>query len=390
MSETAAIIGVGESDYSWASGKTEIDMALCAIRLAIADAGLAASDIDGLMRFSFDSVPQSSVAEALGITEVRLALDSASGASSAVTLLAAAASAIAMGQAEAIVCYRSFNGRSMLRLGHMPIPPRNEEGNVLAEGASPFGGEFTGPYGMAAPSCAFGLWAHAYMQRHGVSEEKMTRALGTVVTRQREYATRNPNALMRDKPMDFDGYLKSPLLATPLRKADLCLESDGACAFVVVGKKYAQRAKTRPVYIWGADQCLSPNYSNFFFDFAELPPRIGVGMMDRLLCRHKVRHADIGVLGIYDASSSSVLYDLENLGFCGYGEAVERIADPGIAINTSGGLLAEVYLQGMNLVIELVRQLRGQSVNQVKNARFGALSVGGAQAVALLSHEVCS
>jgi acetyl-CoA acetyltransferase len=390
MTEAAAIIGVGESDYSWASGKTEIEMALNAIRQAIADAGLSPADVDGLLRFSFDNVQPYSIAEALGIQELRLSLDSASGAASAATVLAAAQAAINAGQAEVIVCYRSFNGRSMMRLGHLPLPPRNEEGHVMAEGPIPFGGEFTGPYGMAAPACAFGLWANAYMQRHGISEEKMSRALGTVVSRQRNYASRNPNALLRNKPMELDDYLKSPLLAAPLRKADLCLESDGACAFVVAGKKFMTRAKHRPVYIWGTDQRLSPNYGNFFFDFEELPPRMGTDMMPGMLRRFGISHADINVLGIYDASSSSVIYDLENLGFCNYGDGVELIADPGVAINTSGGLLAEVYLQGMNLVIELVRQLRGLAWNQVKNARFGALSMAGAQAVALLSHEVLS
>src|SRR5690606_28889380 len=117
-----------------------IEMALSAIRLALADAGLTAPDVDGLMRFSFDNVQPSNVAEALGIQELRLALDSASGASSAITLVAAADAAITAGQADVIVCYRSFNGRSMVRLGHLPLPPRNEDGHVLAEGPSPFGG----------------------------------------------------------------------------------------------------------------------------------------------------------------------------------------------------------------------------------------------------------
>src|SRR5690606_17223840 len=113
MTEAAAIIGVGESDYSWASGKTEIEMALNAIRQAIADAGLSPADVDGLLRFSFDNVQPYSIAEALGIQELRLSLDSASGAASAATVLAAAQAAINAGQAEVIVCYRSFNGRSM-------------------------------------------------------------------------------------------------------------------------------------------------------------------------------------------------------------------------------------------------------------------------------------
>ncbi len=390
MSASAAIMGIGESDYSWASGKTEIEMALNAVRSAIADAGLDPGKIDGLGKFSFDGVPQNSVASALGINRLAFCQDSAGGAASSVNLLAAASAAIQAGQAEAIVCYRSFNGRSMLRLGHLPIPERGEDGNVLAAGASPFGGEFAGPYGMAAPACAFALWADAYMTRHGISEEKMVRALGTVTVRQREYASRNPLALLRDKPLDMESYFSSPFLAAPLRKVDLCLESDGACAIVITGDKYIKCSTNRPAYILDTRQALSPNYDHFFFDLETLPPRIGTDLMPGILSRHGLSHQDVDILGIYDAASSSVLYDLENLGFCNPGEAVDYIAHPEVAVNTSGGMLAEVYLQGMNLIIEVVRQLRGTSANQAQNAKFGGLSVGGTQAVGLLSNEVFS
>lgn len=390
MTEQAAIVGVGESEYSWESGKSERDLALIAIRAALADAGLQASDVDGLMKFSFDNVPQNDVAAALGIRNLRYTEDSASGAAAAGAILGSAAAAIRYGLAEVIVCYRAFNGRSMLRLGHLPIAEKRADGHVPAAGSLPFGGEFTGPYGMSAPSCAFGLWAHAYMDRHNISIDRMSGALGRIVTQQRAYAARNPRALLRDKPLDMDGYFKSPILATPLRKVDLCLESDGACAFVIAAPRILKRLQTRPVYILAAAQNLSPSYDQFFFDFDLLPPRIGAGQMPDMLARHGLSHADVDTLGIYDASSASVLYDVENLGFCPYGQGIDFLAHKPPAINTSGGMLAEVYLQGMNLVIEAARQLRNVSANQVKNARVAALSLGGCQAMALLSNEVFS
>ena len=98
-------------------------------------------------------------------------------------------------------------------------------------------------------------------------------------------------------------------------------------------------------------------------------------------------HDDIDALAIYDAASPNILFDLESIGFCKPGEAVERMREPRPAINTSGGQLAEVYLQGVNQTIEVIRQLRGQSCNQVANAAVGAISVASAQAVALFSNE---
>jgi acetyl-CoA acetyltransferase len=390
MSIPVAIIGVGESEYSWDSGLSETELALTAIKSAISDSGLAPSEIDGMMKFSFEGTKQYELAGILGINSLRVCLDSASGAASTVGLVAAAAAAIEAGQADAIICYRAFNGRSMLRLGHLPVQPRNANGHIMAAGNSPFGGEFTGPYGMAAPACAFGLWLSAYMDRYHISNDEMTKALGEIVVRQRAYAGRNPRALLHKKPLDFAGYLASPILAAPLRKADLCLESDGACAFIVAGPKGIKQSKNRPAYIVDTAQTLSPNYDHFFLDLGELPPRIGTHMFPDMLKKHGLTHQDIDVLAIYDASSSGVLIDLENMGFCGIGEAVERVFELRPAVNTSGGLLAEAYLQGMNQVVELVRQMRGQSCNQVNKARLGAISAGGGQGVALFSNEVLS
>jgi len=388
MNEPAAVIGVGESEYSRASGQTEVALALTAIRAALADAGLEPNDVDGMVQFSIGPSTQNELADLLQIEYLRVNLDSASGAASAVSVIAAAAAAIEAGQASVVVCYRTFNGRSMLRLGHLPIPPQDADGNVLVAGNSPFGGEFTGPYGMVAPACAFAMWVRAYMDRYGISEERMSRTLGEVVVRQRRYAGRNPRALMHNRPVfDMDTYLASPIVASPLRKADLCLESDGACAFVVAGATGIARARHRPVHLLGTRQRLVPNYGNFFFDVPDLPPRPGTHLMAELLSDNGLSHADIDVLGIYDACSAVVVFDLESLGFCEPGTIADHISALKPAVNTSGGLLAEAYLQGMNQVIEIVRQLRGASCNQVPGARIGAMCVAACQGLALFSSE---
>lgn len=384
MPEAVAIIGVGESEYSWESGRSELELAVTAVRAALADAGVDAAAVDGMMRYSIDTAQQSEIAPLLGIETLKLSLDATHGAASAVSMLAASASAIRAGDAQLVVCFRSFNGRSRFRLGRMPLPPQTADGHVLAEGPLPFGGEFSGPYGSLAPGCMFGLWTRAYMDRYRISEARMADALASIVIRQRRYAARNPRALLRDKPIDRDGYLESRVIAEPLRKPDLCLETDGACAVVLAGEAFIDRTAARPVYLLGTAQCLLADYFNFFLDCRELPPRLDRTLLPRLLEAHGLSHADVDVLGIYDAASPQIIFDLEGLGFCDYGEGLGIIDQARPAINTSGGLLAEVYLQGMNQLIEIVRQLRGDSSNQIADARIGALSVAGVQGVALL------
>jgi acetyl-CoA acetyltransferase len=387
VADAVAIVGVGESDYSWESGETELGLALAAIRAALADAGLEPREVDGLLRFSIDTAQQHELAPVLDIPKLRLSMDAAHGAASAVSMLAAASAAIRAGDARVVVCYRAFNGRSRLRLGHFPMPAVTPEGHILAEGPLPIGGEFAGPYGSLAPGCMFALWTRAYMDRHGISDERMSHALGTLCVRQRGYAARNPRALLRDKPLDRDAYLASKMIADPLRKPDFCLETDGACAVVVAGAGVIRRIKKRrPVYLAATHQDLTPDYFNLFTGFDELPPRLDPKLPE-ILGRLGLDHDDVDVLGNYDACSANTVFDVETLGFCAPGEGIDYVEAPGAAINTSGGLLSEVYLQGMNQLAEVVRQMRGDSPNQVAGAGIGVLSVAGCQGVAVLAAE---
>lgn len=384
--DRVVIVGVGESAYSWDSGVSETDLALTAIRAALTDAGLDVRDLEGLARFSLDSAKPSDLARRLGVQNLRVSLDSSAGAASATSLLAAAAAAVAAGQARAVACFRAFNGRSGLRLGHLPLPPTTPEGHILAAGDVPFGGEFTGPYGIVSPACLFPLWVRAYMERHGIAEHRIRAALCEIVVRQRAYAAANPRALLRHRPLDAESYRASPIVAEPMRKVDFCLETDGACAFIVAAPELCADHRSKPVQVLGTAHALSLEYDNFFLDSPRLPPRpADRGLLTRLLERCGARHADIDVLGLYDASSANVLFDLESFGFCAEGDAVDFIHAGRPAINTSGGMLAEVYLQGMNQLIEVVRQLRGDSTHQVPDASLGAVGTAGAQGIALLA-----
>lgn len=225
------------------------------------------------------------------------------------------------------------------------------------------------------------------MARYGISDEAMGRALGAVAMYHRQHAARNPAALLRDSPLTAADYAASPIIAEPLRKADICLESDGACALVFTTADMARGCRQPPVYVLDTAQQILPGYQALFLMEEHVSPRVAPNMVPSLLARHGLTVKDLDVLGLYDACSFTVLNDVEGIGLCGPGEAVDWVLNPTVPFNTSGGHLAEVYLNGMNQMIEVVRQLRGQSSAQAAGAEVGLACSAGLLSVALLARE---
>jgi acetyl-CoA acetyltransferase len=211
----------------------------------------------------------------------------------------------------------------------------------------------------------------------------MEHALAAIVSRQRQSAVRNPYALLRDRPLTAEEASAEPILAEPLRRADLCLETDGACAVVLCAAEVARGCRSRPVRLLGATQAIIGGYHNMFLTTPELPPRPPAGVVPALLAEHGATLADVDVAATYDACSANVVFDVESIGLCEPGEGVDWVSAPSVPLNTSGGLLAEVYLQGMNHIVELVRQLRGSAPYQVARAELG-LAAGPAVTSAAL------
>ena len=382
-----AIVGVGNSLYSWESGQSEHEMAATAISAALADAGIEPAEVDGIVRFNIESTTPAALIERFGFQPLRLTGDATSGGSSAVTMLRLAQAAIASGQAEVVIGFRSFNGRSGRRLGKNLAEQYDDAGHQLASGMIPLGGEFSGPYGVISPGCLFSLWLDAYRQKFGLKNSVIEDALAAVVLRQRAYACNNSNALLRDRPLDRAGYNESRRLFGLLRAADLCLESDGACAFVVAGARTIERVSGPPVYVLATDQATRAEYDQLFIESDDLPSPPARPLLEPMLERYGLSHADMAVAGSYDAASANILFDIESLGYCRPGEACDWLAQTKLAINPSGGMLAEAYLQGANAIVEIVRQLKGQASSQVPGARFGTVSGAAAHSVALLSTE---
>jgi acetyl-CoA acetyltransferase len=384
----AAIVGVGQSAYSWESGRPEAVLALEAIRAALDDAGLSIADVDGVVRSSLETTAPIELISLSGMRPLAFTADDGTWGGFACGLLGLAQAAIATGRARVVIAFRAFNGRSMMRLGR-PLPGSVEgaEQEVRARGNSPIGGEFTGPYGLVSPAQVFALWAQVYMERHGVDMDRMTRGLRAVAMYQRRCAARNPAALLREKPLTEADYAASPVIAEPLRKADICLESDGACALVIASADTARNCRQPPAYLLDTFQHVLGGYQHLFLMEEKLPPAVPRRFVAERLRRIGVTPSDFDVLGLYDAASLTVINDLETIGLCEPGAGVDWVLDPAVPYNTSGGQLAEVYLQGMNQIIEVVRQLRGTSVNQVKGAELGLVGSAALLSAAILSRE---
>ncbi len=366
-----AICGIGATAYTKQSNRTVLDLATEAAGSAIADAGLARSDIDGLVSFQFnDSVPGIAVATNLGIPNVGYAVDYAAGGNGANLIVLAAAAAIEAGLAKTVVCYRAMNGRSGYRLGG----GRDFDARGITQ--------YTAPFGWITYPQAMAMWCRRHMVKYGTAAEQ----LGHVAVMQRANAEANPRAMQRKK-LSMDDYFNSRPIVDPFRLYDICLESDGACAVVVTSAERARDLPHPPVYIMGGAYGGGPNQGDDLFDAIRWPDHVrnyAHYIADDLWGSAGIGPQDIDLAEIYDCFTYSVVMQLEGLGFCAEGEGGPFVASGAIdrggkmPVNTHGGLLSEAYIHGFNHVLEAVEQLRGAAgPRQVPGAEI-ALTTAGA------------
>lgn len=365
------IVGIGSTEFSKASGRTVLDLASSACQAALDDAGVAATEVDGIVSFHFgDSVPAIAVATQLGVPAVRYAVDTAGGGNAANLIVLQAVAAIEAGLAETVLCYRAMNGRSGFRLGGGR--------DMSAHGIT----QYTAPFGWITYPQAMAMWCRRHMIEYGTTAEQ----LGQVAVTTRANAVLNERAMQR-QPMTMDDYLASRFIVDPFRLYDICLESDGACAVLVTRADRARDLRHRPVHIMGGAYGGGPNQGEDLFDAMRWPDHshnYARYIAADLWGKAGVGPGDVDVAEIYDCFTYSVLMQLEGLGFCKEGEGGPFVADGNIArdgplpVNTHGGLLSEAYIHGFNHVIEAVSQLRGHAgVRQVPDAEI-ALTTAGA------------
>jgi acetyl-CoA acetyltransferase len=356
LRDRAAIVGIGQTEFSKDIGRPERTIALEAIKAALDDAGLAPRDVDGLVKFSLENTMEVEVCRNLGIPNLRFFGDVAYGGGAGCGAVGHAAMAVATGVAEVVVVWRARNRGS----GGRPWASR---------GSGRVGGEFQWflPWGLSRPVDQIAMLARRHMIELGSTSEH----LGAVATAFREHATRNPNAMMR-KPMTMEDYLASRWISEPLRLYDCCLESDGALAVVVTTPERARDCRQPPVLVRAAAQGVGPDHlvmANYFTaNPLETPARYAAQELWRLA---GMGPEEIDCAQFYDAFTPLVVISLEEYGFCKPGDGGPFAAEGNLRLggrlpsNTSGGSLSEAYVHGMNLILEGVRQLRGTSTSQV-------------------------
>lgn len=377
---TTAIAGIGQTEFSKNSGRSELQLAAEAVRAAIADAGLRPADIDGLVTFTIDANDELQLIRSVGIEALTWTSRTPFGGGGASATVQHAAAAVASGAASAVVVYRAFNERSGRRFGQ-PNGSRNATAGM---------GWYL-PYGLDTPAKMYSLWFQNYMHRFGLTNADFGRY--SVVARR--HAATNPNAWFYEQPITLDDHQSSRWIVEPIvRLLDCCQESDGGVALVVTS---AERARDLPQPLVTVEAAAQSGLLDSDMLFNYYDPDISryadaEHVAGQLWEASGLKPSDIDVALIYENFSPVVFYQLEAYGFCGHGEAKDFIAegnidlDGSLPVNTHGGLLGEAYIHGMNNILEGVRQLRGAAANQIADARH-VLCAAGRSAIVLGAND---
>ena len=363
LSGKVVIAGIGHTAFGKHPGRGTVSLNVEAIRKALADAGIDKREVDGLMvkapTSKFEMMYAQKLAEALGM-QPRIGGVYDHGGASNISMISFATMAIEAGQCEVAVVSLADNPATGSRQAY----------------EKSYGDDGSGLFGWFSTPAGYAMVAQRHMAQYGTTSDQ----LGAIAVACRRHGAANPHAQLR-KPLTLEQYRTSRLIVEPLRRDDCCLVSDGAAAVVLMSAKRAAELKVaKPVPVLGFGQgqtswdvALRPDLTT---TAAKVSAQTAFAMAG-------LNPADIDVAQIYDCFTICALMTLEAYGFCAQGEGghfVEggRIEIGGeLPINTSGGLLSETGMPGMQLVLEGVRQMRGDSVNQVKGARTCAVSNQG-------------
>ena len=373
LSRQAAIAGIGATEFSKESGRSELQLSVEAVQAALVDCGLTPRDVDGFTTFTMDTSSEIAVARELGCGELRFFSRINFGGGGACATVQQAAMAVATGVADVVVAYRGFNERSGSRFGQFSVAAAQQVNTNGLDNA------WTYPMGLGTPAATVAMQARRYMHEYGATSEDF----GRVAVADRRHAGTNPSAFFHGRPITLEDHQASRMIVEPLHLLDCCQESDGAVAIVVVSAERARDLRQRPAYVAaaaqgsGVDQFVMTSYYRQDIGIPEM------GVVGRELWRQSgLEPWDIATAVLYDHFTPYVLMQLEELGFCGRGEAPGFVADGAIEIggllplNTHGGQLGEAYIHGMNGIAEGVRQVRGTAVNQLDAVEHVLVTAG--------------
>jgi acetyl-CoA acetyltransferase len=363
VSGVASIAGIGATEFSKFSGRSELQLACESILAAVTDAGLQPADVDGLVTYTMETNPEIEVARNLGIGDLKLFSRVHYGGGAPAAMIHQAVMAINAGICDVVVAYRAFNERSGNRFG------TGVQNRMVTPSADDAQYAWTTPYGLLTPAQWVAMAARRYMHDYGATSEDF----GRIAVADRLHASTNPKAWFYNQPITLEDHQNSRWIVEPLHLLDCCQETDGGQAIVVVSAERARDLAQPPAVIsavaQGATRTSRMMTSYYGPEISGLPEMKLVG--DQLWAQSGLSPADIQTAVLYDHFTPYVLTQLEELGFCGRGEAKDFIKNGNIElggdlpINTHGGQLGEAYLHGMNGIAEAVRQIRGTSVNQL-------------------------
>ncbi|MDH2427696.1 lipid-transfer protein [Sphaerisporangium sp. TRM90804] len=374
LSGRTAIAGIGATEFSKESGRSELQLAAEAVFAAVDDAGLSPAEVDGLVTFTQDANQEIAVAREVGIGDLTFFSRVEYGGGAACGTVLHAAMAVATGAASTVVCYRAFNERSGRRFGQ---PDPRLGGQPSSQGVEM---SWHVPYGLMTPAGWVAMFARRYMHAFGATSEDF----GRVAVAMRRHAATNPAAWFHGRPITLEEHQRSRWIVEPLHLLDCCQESDGAVALVVTSADRARHLRRSPAVVTAAAQGAGRGQmmmTSFYRDDMSGLPEMGV-VASALWSMSGLSPKDIQTAILYDHFTPFVLSQLEELGFCGRGEAKDFVADGGIEIdgrlpvNPHGGQLGEAYIHGMNGITEAVRQIRGTAVNQVAGVRNVLVTAG--------------
>ena len=376
-----AIAGIGETPYVRASERSTMDLIVDAAHAAIADAGLKAADIDGLI--SCGGTPSmDEIAYCLGIEDRPFTAgnDMVAGAATVGGALMLAQMAIEAGLSKHV----------MIPFGFKCSDPG---GPYSFHERDPLKADIEMPVGYFGQPIYFAAMTQRYRYEHGLTEDD----LAAVAMSCRAWAEMTPGAQRRE-PMSLADYQKSPMIATPLRAADCCLMTDGACAYIVTSIERARDLPQPAAILAGIGIGTNPLPMSMVLsqnpEILDMPARESAA---KAYAMAGITCDDVDVAQLYDCFSISTIVQAEMLGFCPKGEGAKLFADghtaPGgrLPMNTSGGHMSGGYLPGANLVVEAVRQVRhSRGKAQVPGAQVAVVTGLGANAHAttVLTREI--
>ncbi len=364
LNHCAALTGAAELGYQrGVSEFSTLSLQLQAGLAAARDAGVAPAEIDGVIAMSNGSALAEDFVQAFGIRDLRFSAMVPMGGASPVAALQLAAAVIQAGICRHVLLPTGRDGRggdATARIAQLQV----------FRGVA----EFEMPLGAFAAPQLYAAMARRHMHEYGTRSTDFAE----IAVAMRHHASTQPNALMR-RPMTIDDHQNSRMVADPFRLLDCCIDNAGAAAVLVSAPDAARDLRRPPVWLMGAAE----GHPDSPLSITQRPDltRLGAAKAaDRAFAMAGIGRGDIDVACLYDCFTYIVLCQLEDLGFCAKGEGGPFVRGGALKVggrlpvNPHGGAMSQAHMVGMNHIVEMVRQLRGEAANQVPGARHGLVS----------------